>query len=171
MRYAGLPEERSMAERSMVFSRRPHSGIEPPCAAKCRCSAQAETGLDRCRCVPSHDLHHCNLPNKSRLEKQAGAVGELLAAGRSLSGGEVRRPLGPAGSIEAFYRDGDAVEMTARAAAQSSASSRFRAASRLSRRESDCQVCNRPCLINLRLFPASHAVTIRNAVRFLSISG
>ena len=51
---AALPEERSMA-----FSPRPHSGIEPPFAAECRCSAQARPGLDRRRFAPSHDLRRC----------------------------------------------------------------------------------------------------------------
>jgi hypothetical protein len=48
-----------MAELSMAFSRRPHSGIEPPFAAECRCSAQARPGLDRRRFAPSHDLRRC----------------------------------------------------------------------------------------------------------------
>ena len=41
-RYARLPEQRSMA-----FSPRPHSGIEPLFAAECRCFARARPGLDR----------------------------------------------------------------------------------------------------------------------------
>jgi hypothetical protein len=57
-RYAGLPEERSMA-----FSPRPHSGIEPSFAAECRCSAQARPGLDRRRFAPSHDLRRCKYSN------------------------------------------------------------------------------------------------------------